>query len=73
MDGPPRDKNGLTEEEFLAEYDPRRFERPSVAVDDAADIRWFNANQIIEDPGGLAFDHARIIRYALERLRGGMR
>jgi len=31
--GPLRDKNGLTEEEFLARYDPAKYERPSVAVD----------------------------------------
>lgn len=30
---PLRDKNGLTEEEFLASYDASRFERPSVTVD----------------------------------------
>lgn len=28
-----RDKNGLTEEEFLAAYDPTKWERPSVTVD----------------------------------------
>ena len=28
-----RDKNGLTEEEFLAQYDATKFERPSVTVD----------------------------------------
>ncbi len=28
-----RDKNGLTEAEFLAQYDPSIFERPSVTVD----------------------------------------
>lgn len=28
-----RDKNGLTEEEFLARYDASKFERPSVTVD----------------------------------------
>ena len=28
-----RDKNGLTEEEFLKTYDASRFERPSVTVD----------------------------------------
>ena len=28
-----RDKNGLTEKEFLARYDASRFERPSVTVD----------------------------------------
>lgn len=28
-----RDKNGLTEEEFLAAYDPSKWERPSVTVD----------------------------------------
>lgn len=33
MDEPPRDKNGLTEEEFLARYDPSKFDRPSVTVD----------------------------------------
>lgn len=30
---PLRDKNGLTEEEFLASYSADRFERPSVTVD----------------------------------------
>ena len=29
----PRDKKGLTEAEFLAAYDPSRWERPSVTVD----------------------------------------
>lgn len=29
----PRDKNGLTEQEFLAAYDASRFERPSLTVD----------------------------------------
>ncbi len=29
----PRDKNGLTEAEFLARYDASKFERPSVTVD----------------------------------------
>ena len=29
----PRDKKGLTEAEFLAAYDPSKWERPSVAVD----------------------------------------
>jgi ADP-ribose pyrophosphatase YjhB (NUDIX family) len=29
----PRDKNGLTEEEFLAAYDASRYPRPSVTVD----------------------------------------
>ena len=28
-----RDKNGLTESEFLAAYDASKFERPSVTVD----------------------------------------
>ncbi len=28
-----QDKNGLTEEEFLARYDPSKWERPSVTVD----------------------------------------
>ncbi|MBO7158450.1 MAG: NUDIX hydrolase, partial [Clostridia bacterium] len=28
-----RDKNGLTEAEFLARYDASKFERPSVTVD----------------------------------------
>ena len=28
-----RDKNGLTEKEFLTQYDASRFERPSVTVD----------------------------------------
>ena len=28
-----RDKNGLTEEEFLAKYDVSKFDRPSVTVD----------------------------------------
>lgn len=34
-----RDKDGLTEEEFLARYDASRFERPSVTVDVAA-FKW---------------------------------
>lgn len=29
----PRDKNGLTEKEFLSAYDASKFERPSVTVD----------------------------------------
>lgn len=33
MEEKPRDKNGLTEEEFLASYRPGDFERPSVATD----------------------------------------
>ena len=28
-----RDRMGLTEEEFLARYDPGKYERPSVTVD----------------------------------------
>ena len=32
-ENPLRDRNGLTEEEFLAAYDASRFERPSVTVD----------------------------------------
>ena len=27
------DENGLTEEEFLSQYQPRDYERPSVTVD----------------------------------------
>lgn len=38
-----RDKNGLTEEEFLARYDASVFERPSVTVDVAA-FRWFGGD-----------------------------
>lgn len=33
MNNPIRDKNGLTEEEFLASYRADRYERPSVTVD----------------------------------------
>ena len=33
MKNPVRDKNGLTEEEFLASYRADRYERPSVTVD----------------------------------------
>lgn len=33
MSDPYRDKNGLTEEEFLAQYKPGDYERPSVTVD----------------------------------------
>ena len=33
MKEPLRDRNGLTEEEFLARYDASRFARPSVTVD----------------------------------------
>lgn len=33
MMGPLRDKNGLTEEEFLARYEPGDYVRPSVAAD----------------------------------------
>jgi len=33
MDNTLRNKQGLTEEEFLAAYDASKFERPSVTVD----------------------------------------
>ena len=35
------------------------------AASDAADLGWFS----VYDPPALAFDHARILRYALKRLR----
>ncbi len=38
-----RDKNGLTEEEFLARYDASKFERPSVTVD----IVLFRGNSVL--------------------------
>lgn len=37
------DKNGLTEEEFLAQYDASRFERPSVTVD----VVLFDQNRVL--------------------------
>ncbi len=38
-----RDKNGLTEEEFLAQYDASKFERPSVTVD----VVLFRGNSVL--------------------------
>src|SRR5215469_5983552 len=37
------------------------------AADDAADVGWFSVYNL---PGELAFDHAKILKYALDRLRG---
>src|SRR3989441_9701828 len=36
------------------------------AASDAADVGWFSVNNLPE----LAFDHAKILKYALDRLRG---
>src|SRR5215472_3989824 len=37
------------------------------AADDAADVGWFSVYNLPEE---LAFDHAKILKYALDRLRG---
>ena len=57
---PDRDPRGRTVSvAFLARFD----ERPSAeAADDAAELRWFPA----DDLPPLAFDHARIIADALK-------
>lgn len=44
-----RDKNGLTEEEFLKTYNPAKYERPSVTVDI---ILFYNAKTLLIRRGG---------------------
>src|SRR3954447_17194034 len=44
-------------------------DHPPVAVDDAAAVEWFPASR----PPKLAFDHDKILKVALERLRGKVR
>lgn len=42
---------------------------PPRAGSDAADARWFSVDQLLDDPGRLAFDHHRILSDGVERAR----
>ena len=61
---PDRDpRNRVVSVAYFALVNPSQFEL--TAATDAADARWFPCHQL----PSLAFDHARIVAYALQRLR----
>ena len=61
---PGRDpRNRVVSVAYFALVNPSQFEL--TAATDAADARWFPCHQL----PSLAFDHARIVAYALQRLR----
>ena len=55
----PRDKKGLTEAEFLAAYDPSKWERPSVTVDMFCYCRE-NRSLLMVKRGGHPFEIQRV-------------
>jgi 8-oxo-dGTP diphosphatase len=61
---PKRDPRGrIISVAFLAQVDPRKLK--PVAADDAAEVAWHD----LQHPPPLAFDHAKILAYARQRLR----
>lgn len=44
---------------------------PVTAGDDAAEAGWYDAHEVLAGAEELAFDHARVLRDALDRLRAG--